>query len=79
MRTAMNDNEVKIAEAVAKNLQQINIIFAAIDMIDEYVIEINTTSPTGLQEYARLYDLDIGAYIAQSMVELTNIFYKIDD
>ena len=79
LRINMTDNEVTIAKNVAKSLQRMDIIFAAIDIIGEYVIEVNTTSPTGLREYSRLYDLDIGAYIAQSMVELTHKFYGTDD
>ncbi len=79
LRIGITENEAKIAEDVAKKLQQLKIIFAAIDMIDGYVIEINTTSPTGLQEYSRLYDIDIGRYLAQSMVEITHKFYGIND
>ena len=42
-------NEERIAKAVAPSLQQRGILFAGLDIIGDYLTEINITCPTGLQ------------------------------
>ena len=44
----------KIVKSVSKFLKKNNIFFAGIDVIGNYLTEINITSPTGIQEINRL-------------------------
>lgn len=49
----MNDNDLKICAAVKDGLVREGIVFAGIDILGDRLIEINVTSPTGLQEMCR--------------------------
>jgi glutathione synthase len=49
----LNDKEREIAEVVGKRLLQEGIIFSGIDVIGDYLIEVNITSPTGLRELSK--------------------------
>ena len=54
-KTTLNSKELKISNYVAKKLKQLNIFFAGIDLVSNYLIgDINVTSPTGLKNH---YDL----------------------
>lgn len=48
-----------IAETVGKALQSQGILFAGIDVIGDYLTEVNVTSPTGIRELDRACDLNI--------------------
>ena len=43
----------EICEAIGPTLREQGLIFVGIDVIGDYLTEINVTSPTGLQEIAR--------------------------
>ncbi|MHA1598825.1 MAG: glutathione synthase [Alphaproteobacteria bacterium] len=45
--------EIDICEAIGPELQRRGLIFAGIDVIGDWLTEINVTSPTGLQEINR--------------------------
>ncbi len=51
--TDYNDRDLEICRTIAPILKQRGLIFAGIDVIGDYLTEINVTSPTGLQEAAR--------------------------
>jgi glutathione synthase len=44
-------------------LREQGLIFVGIDVIGDYLTEINVTSPTGLQEVARFGGADLAAAI----------------
>ncbi|MDX1921527.1 MAG: glutathione synthase [Alphaproteobacteria bacterium] len=46
-----------ICSIIAPTLREMGLYFAGIDVIGDYLIEINVTSPTGLQGINNLYDL----------------------
>lgn len=48
-----------ICDALAPTLRRLGLYFVGIDVIGEYLIEVNVTSPTGILAVKRLYDLDI--------------------
>ncbi|HUX99301.1 MAG TPA: hypothetical protein VMV49_07070 [Candidatus Deferrimicrobium sp.] len=54
IKTELTANEMKIVELVGPFLQQHQIHFAGLDLIDGYLTEINITCPTGLQQINRL-------------------------
>jgi glutathione synthase len=49
-------------------LQSEGILLAGIDIIGDYLTEINITSPTGIRQLDRSCDLDIGGLLMDSMV-----------
>jgi glutathione synthase len=49
-------------------LRDKGVIFAGIDVIGDYLTEINVTSPTGIRELDRQFDIDI-ADMLMSAVE----------
>ncbi len=49
-KATLTDREQQICEQLGPELSQRGLIFAGIDMIGDYLTEINVTSPTGLQE-----------------------------
>ena len=52
-KTALTKREREICERIGPALLDRGIIFAGIDVIGDYLTEINVTSPTGLQEINR--------------------------
>ena len=48
-----------ICQQVGPKLREKGLIFVGLDVIGDYLTEINVTSPTCIRELDRLYDLDI--------------------
>jgi glutathione synthase len=53
----------EICAAIGPSLRQQGLVFVGIDVIGDYMTEINVTSPTGIQEIARLDGTDLAAPI----------------
>ncbi len=53
VRSALTDREKEICDAIGPELKARGMIFVGIDVIGDYMTEINVTSPTGLQEINR--------------------------
>lgn len=53
-KTALTKREQEICEAIGPTLRQQGLLFVGIDVIGDYLTEINVTSPTGIQEINRL-------------------------
>jgi glutathione synthase len=62
-KTEITQKEHTIIDVIGPYLKSQGIIFAGVDMIDEYLIEINITSPTGLVAIEQLYDLNLAGPI----------------
>ena len=52
-KTTLTDREKEICAAIGPELARRGMIFVGIDVIGDYLTEINVTSPTGLQEITR--------------------------
>ena len=52
-KIALSTRDREICEAIGPTLREQGLIFVGIDVIGDYLTEINVTSPTGLQEIAR--------------------------
>jgi glutathione synthase len=52
-KTTLTDREKEICAAIGPELASRGMIFVGIDVIGDYLTEINVTSPTGLQEISR--------------------------
>ncbi len=53
-KAPLTKRELQICEAIGPILQDKGLIFVGIDVIGDYVTEINVTSPTGIQEINQL-------------------------
>lgn len=51
--TELSPRDREICGAIGPELRRLGLVFVGIDVIDGRLTEINVTSPTGLQEYAR--------------------------
>lgn len=56
-RAVLNEREQKICDILGRDLSVRGIIFAGLDIIDNYVTEVNITSPTGIVAINKLYNL----------------------
>jgi len=65
----LSDRDRWIVSQIADDLKKRGLIFVGIDVIGDYLTEINVTSPTCIQEINRAYDLDIAG-------ELMNVIEK---
>jgi glutathione synthase len=61
--STMTRREHEICEAIGPDLKARGLIFVGIDVIGDYLTEINVTSPTGIREVKRFGGADIAALI----------------
>ncbi len=57
----LSERDRWICAQLSDTLRQMGIVFAGIDVIGDYLTEINITSPTCIRELDRQFSLDIGA------------------
>jgi len=62
-KTTLTPRERDICAAIGPALRQHGLVFVGIDVIGDYMTEINVTSPTGIQEIARLDGIDLAVNI----------------
>ncbi|QOD38446.1 glutathione synthase [Candidatus Wolbachia massiliensis] len=55
----MNDRDNEICSKIGPELKKRGLIFVGIDIIDRFLLEINTTSPTGVVYINKLYDISL--------------------
>ena len=67
--TELTAREREICEAVGPELKRRGLIFVGIDVIGDYLTEINVTSPTGIREIRRFGGPDIAALIWDTVEE----------
>ncbi|MCV3769542.1 MAG: glutathione synthase [Wolbachia pipientis] len=53
----MSDRDNEICNKIGPELKKRGLIFVGIDIIDDFLLEINTTSPTGVVYINKLYDI----------------------
>jgi glutathione synthase len=56
----LTENDRRICAAVGPVLRERGVMFAGLDVIGDYLTEINVTSPTGIRELDKQFGLDIG-------------------
>jgi len=62
-RVALSPRDEEICRRIGPMLREQGLIFVGIDVIGDYLTEINVTSPTGLQEIARFDGVNLAARI----------------
>ena len=63
VKTGLTPREREICAAIGPSLREQGLVFVGIDVIGDYMTEINVTSPTGIQEIARLDGVDLAPNI----------------
>ena len=64
---ALTDHDYWICGQVGPELKSRGILFAGLDVIGEYLTEINVTSPTCIRELDAQYGLNISAELFDAM------------
>ena len=59
----LTKQDYRIAEQVGKELKKRGLIFVGLDVIGDYLTEINVTSPTCIRELDAQFDLNISAIL----------------
>ncbi len=57
--TTITPRDQHIADTLKPHLQKLGLYFVGIDILGDYLIEVNVTSPTCLQEMNRLYNVTL--------------------
>jgi glutathione synthase len=63
VKAELTDRDREICEAIGPTLHAQGLVFVGIDVIGNWLTEINVTSPTGIQEIARLDGIEIAPKI----------------
>lgn len=61
--TELTTREREICDAIAPTLKEKGFLFVGIDVIGDYMTEINVTSPTGIREIKKFSGTDIAALV----------------
>ena len=69
VKSVLTTRETEICRAIGPALKEQGLIFVGIDVIGDYLTEINVTSPTGLQEINRFDDVRLEATIWDCLEE----------
>jgi glutathione synthase len=64
---ALSDRDRWICQEVGPRLRALGILFAGIDVIGDWLSEINVTSPTCIRELDKLYGLNIAAQLLDAV------------
>ena len=61
-----------ICEQVGPRLRDMGLLFVGLDVIGDYLTEINVTSPTCIRELDSLYNIDIGSQLMDALEKVKN-------
>lgn len=65
----LSDTDRRICAQVGPVLREHGVLFAGIDVIGDYMTEINVTSPTGIRELDRQFDLNIAGLMFDAIAK----------
>src|SRR3546814_792326 len=68
-KSMLTKREQQICEAIGPELKKRGLIFVGIDVIGDYLTEINVTSPTGIQEIDRFDGANLSALVWDAIEE----------
>ena len=63
----LTDNDHWICSQVGPSLREQGLLFVGLDVIGQYLTEINVTSPTCIRELDKLYNADIASQVIESI------------
>ena len=64
----LTERDLWICEEVGPALRERGLFFVGIDVIGDYLTEINVTSPTCIRELDRLFELNIASLLLDALV-----------
>jgi len=64
---ALNDRDRWLCARIGPKMRAAGMIFVGLDVIGDYVTEINVTSPTGIRELNQKHAIDIGAMLVDAI------------
>jgi glutathione synthase len=63
----LNDRDRWLCSIIGPKLKAAGMIFVGLDVIGDYVTEINVTSPTGIRELNKKHGVDIGGMLVSAI------------
>src|SRR5271165_2607892 len=63
----INERDRWLCSVIGPKLRAAGMIFVGLDVIGDYVTEINVTSPTGIRELNKKHGIDVGATLVQAI------------
>jgi glutathione synthase len=63
----LNDRDRWLCGQIGPKLRAAGMLFVGLDVIGDYVTEINVTSPTGIRELNKKHDVDIGGMLIDAI------------
>ena len=63
----LNDRDRWLCSIIGPKLKAAGMTFVGLDVIGDYVTEINVTSPTGIRELKKKHGVDIGAMLVKAI------------
>ena len=67
MKCELTDRDREICEIIGPSLKEKGLLFVGIDVIGNYLTEINVTSPTGIKELSRFENVNIAKLIWEAI------------
>jgi len=64
VESTLSERDLEICRIIGPELKRRGLVFVGIDVIGDYLTEINVTSPTGIQELRRFSGVDVSALLA---------------
>jgi glutathione synthase len=64
---ALNERDRWLCARIGPKLRAAGMLFVGLDVIGDYVTEINVTSPTGIRELNKKHGVDIGAMLVEEI------------
>jgi glutathione synthase len=66
----LNDRDRWLCAQIGPKLREAGMLFVGLDIIGDYVTEINVTSPTGIRELDRKHGVDIGGLLMDAIARM---------
>jgi glutathione synthase len=63
----LSERDLWICAQVGPQLKANGVVFAGIDVIGDYLTEVNVTSPTGIRELDTIFDLNIAGTLVDAI------------
>ena len=68
----LSQQDLRICSEIGPVLKDRGVLFAGIDVIGDYLTEINVTSPTGIRELDKIFDLNIAGVLFDAIERRLN-------
>jgi glutathione synthase len=66
----LNERDRWLCSVIGPKLKAAGMIFVGLDVIGDYVTEINVTSPTGIRELNKRHGVDVGGMLVKAIAEI---------